>query len=276
MKPARFDYMAPETVEEAIAVLAERGDDARVMAGGQSLMPILNMRLARPELVIDIARIGALDDIRLQDGMIEIGAGATQAALMRWPDLAAAAPLLAAALPHIGHFQTRNRGTVCGSLCHADPSSELPLCLAVLGGEVVLRNARRQRVIGAAEFQTGMLSTAKAADEIAVAARFPVAQEGAGHAFLEVIRRRGDFAIVALAAIAHGDNVRLGVGGIADRPVLRDWDGLDGDALDDALNAFAWELGGTDDIHATARYRREMVRTLGRRAIEQARDACRS
>ncbi len=276
MKPARFDYMAPETVEEANAALAERGDDARVMAGGQSLMPILNMRLARPELVIDIARIGALDGIRLQDGVIEIGAGVTQAPLMRWPDLAAAAPLLAAALPHIGHFQTRNRGTVCGSLCHADPSSELPLCLAVLGGEVVLRNARRQRVVGAAEFQTGMLSTAKAADEIAIAARFPIAQEGTGHAFLEVTRRRGDFAIVALAAVAHGGKVRLGVGGIADRPMVRDWDGIDGEALDDALNAFAWELGGTDDIHATARYRREMVRTLGRRAIEQAKDACRS
>ena len=276
MKPARFDYLAPDSVEEAAAVLAERGDDARVMAGGQSLMPILNMRLARPELVIDIARIRALNDIRVKDGAIEIGAGATQAALMRWADLAAAAPLLAAALPHIGHFQTRNRGTICGSLCHADPSSELPLCLAVLGGEVVLKSARHQRTVGTAEFQTGMLSTAKAADEIAIAARYPVAREGAGYAFLEVTRRRGDFAIVALAAVAHGGKVRLGVGGVADRPVVRDWDGLDGDALDDALNGFAWELGGADDIHATARYRREMVRTLGRRAIEQARDACRS
>ena len=276
MKPAKFDYLAPETVDEATATLAERGDDARVMAGGQSLMPIINMRLARPELVIDIARIGTLNDIRLKDDMIEIGAGATQAALMRWPDLAAMAPLLAAALPHIGHFQTRNRGTVCGSLCHADPSSELPLCLAVLGGEVVLENARRQRTVGAAEFQTGMLSTAKEADELVVAARYPVARPGAGHAFLEMTRRRGDFAIVGLAAVARGGKMRLGVGGIADRPAVRDWDGLDGDALDDALNAFAWELGGTDDIHATARYRREMVRTLGRRAIEQARDACRS
>ncbi len=276
MKPAAFDYLAPETVEQATAALSQHGDDARVMAGGQSLMPILNMRLARPELVIDIARIGTLDTIRLRDGAIEIGATATQAALMRWTDLAASLPLLAAALPHIGHFQTRNRGTVCGSLCHADPSSELPLCLAVLGGEVVLRSARRQRAVGAGEFQTGMLSTAKAADEIAVAARYPVAREGAGYAFAEVTRRRGDFAIVALAAVAHGAAVRLGVGGVADRPVVRDWDGVDGDALDDALNAFAWELGGTDDIHATARYRREMVRNLGRRVIEQARDACRS
>ncbi len=174
MKPARFDYMAPETIEEATAALAERGDDARVMAGGQSLMPILNMRLARPELVIDIARIGALDDIRLQDGMIEIGAGATQAALMRWPELATASPLLAAALPHIGHFQTRNRGTVCGSLCHADPSSELPLCLAVLGGEVVLRSTSGSRTVKAADFQIGMLSTSRRTEEIVVAARYPM------------------------------------------------------------------------------------------------------
>lgn len=276
MKPAAFDYLAPGTVEEAIAALAEHGEDARVMAGGQSLMPILNMRLARPGLIVDIASLGGLDQIRRTDGAIEIGANVTQAALMRWPGLGDASPMLAAALPHIGHFQTRNRGTVCGSLCHADPSSELPLCLAVLGGEVVLRRAGGERTVEAADFQTGMLSTARAADELAVAARFPVARAGVGHAFREMTRRRGDFAIVALAAVAHGATVRLGVGGVADRPTVRDWDGLDGDALDDALNAFAWELGGSDDIHATARYRREMVRTLGRRVIEEARDACRS
>jgi 2-furoyl-CoA dehydrogenase FAD binding subunit len=276
VKPAAFDYLAPETVEEAVAALAEHGDDARVMAGGQSLMPILNMRLARPELVVDIGSVGGLDHIRRSNGAVEIGASATQAALMRWPELAAASPLLAAALPNIGHFQTRNRGTVCGSLCHADPSSELPLCLAVLDGEVVLRNARSQRTVTASAFQTGMLSTARAVDEMVVAARYPVAQRGAGYAFRELTRRQGDFAIVALAAVAHGSKVRLGVGGVADRPVVRDWDGIDGDALDDALNAFAWELEGTDDIHATARYRREMVRTLGRRVIEEARQACRS
>ena len=276
MKPAAFDYLAPETVEEAARALAEHGEAARVMAGGQSLMPMLNMRLARPELLVDIARIAGLDTIRRSNGMIEIGAGVTQAALMRWPELATASPLLAAALPHIGHFPTRNRGTVCGSLCHADPSSELPLCLAVLGGEVVLRRTRGERALAAAEFQTGMLSTAKAADEIAVAARFPVARDGAGYAFREVTRRRGDFAIVALAAVAEGNRIRLGIGGIADRPAVRDWDGIAGDALDDALNAFAWELGGSDDIHATARYRREMVRTLGRDVIEKARSACRS
>jgi 2-furoyl-CoA dehydrogenase FAD binding subunit len=275
MKPAAFDYLAPETLDEALAALAEHGDDARIMAGGQSLMPILNMRLARPELVIDIAALDGLDGIAQKDRAVEIGAGVTQAALMGWPDLAEDLPLLAAAMPHIGHFQTRNRGTVCGSLCHADPSSELPLCLAVLGGDVVLRRKGGERTLAAGDFQTGMLSTARASDEIAVAARFPVAIPGAGYAFHEVTRRRGDFAIVALAAVADGSRVRLGVGGVADRPAVRDWDGIDGDALDDALNAFAWELGGSDDIHATARYRREMVRTLGRRVIEEAR-SCRS
>ena len=216
MKPAAFDYLAPDTVEEAVGALAEHGDDARVMAGGQSLMPILNMRLARPELVVDIASVGGLDHIRRTNGAVEIGAGATQAALMRWPELAAASPLLAAALPNIGHFQTRNRGTVCGSLCHADPSSELPLCLAVLDGEVVLRSARGERVLKAGDFQLGLMTTARTEDELIAAARYPLKRPGEGFAFDEVTRRRGDFAIVAAAAAALNGTVRLGIGGVAD------------------------------------------------------------
>jgi 2-furoyl-CoA dehydrogenase FAD binding subunit len=179
--------------------------------------------------------------------------------------------LLAAAIPHIGHFQTRNRGTICGSLCHADPSSELPLCLVTLGGEVVLRSRRKKRVLKAEEFQTGLLSTAKRPDEMMVAARYPVTRAGWGYAFREISRRHGDFAIVALAAAVGGGKVRLGVGGVADKPAVREWDNIDDQDLPDALNDFAWELGGSDDIHATARYRREMVRRLGRKLIEEAR-----
>lgn len=271
MKPASFDYARCGDVRDALSLLAEHGEDARVIAGGQSLMAMLNMRLVKPEMLIDISGIADLAYVRESSGMIEIGAATTQAELEAWPRIGTSLPLVAAALPNIGHFQTRNRGTVCGSLCHADPSSELPLCLATLSGEVVLRSRRRTRVLPAEEFQTGLLSTAKASDEMMVAARFPVARKGWGYAFREISRRHGDFAIVALAAAVRGDTVRLGIGGVADKPTVREWNKLDDKQLPDALNDFAWELGGGDDIHATARYRREMVRRLGPKVIEEAR-----
>ena len=275
MKPRAFDYLAAATAGEALDALAHAAEDARVIAGGLSLVPMMNFRLVEPRLLVDVARIDALRYIRADDGWIEIGAAATQAELAAWPGLAASGPLLAAALPFLGHFQTRSRGTVCGSLAHADPSSELPLCLAVLGGEVVLQSAGGRRVLAADDFQRGMLATARRADELVAAARFPVRRPGEGCAFREVARRRGDFAIVSVAALVSDRRIRLGVGGVADRPAVRDWDDLAGDDLDDALNAFAWELEGYDDIHATARYRRELVRRLGRKAIEEA-GSCRS
>ncbi len=269
MKPAKFDYYRPDTVEEALSLLGEHGDDASVIAGGQSLMAMLNLRLAMPRALVDIARLEALSHIREADGIIEVGAAVTQAALLDHPGLAETVPLLARAMPWIGHYQTRNRGTVCGSLAHADPSSELPLCLATLDGEIVLRSARGERTLAAADFQTGMLSTARQPDELIVAARFPVCRPGAGYAFTEVARRHGDFAIVGLAATVHDGVLRLGVAGVADRPAVRDWR-IEPDRIDDALNAFAWELEGDDDIHATARYRRDIVRRLGRKVLEEA------
>ena len=140
MKPRPFDYIRPDTVEEVLALLAEYGDDARILAGGQSLVPMLNLRLIDPAALIDISRIAALDAIRDRGNIIEIGAAVTQNKLMAWPQLKLKLPLLAAALPFVGHFQTRNKGTVCGSIAHADPSSEIPLALAVAGGAVVLRS----------------------------------------------------------------------------------------------------------------------------------------
>ena len=275
MKPSPFDYVRAASPEEALDGLAGAGDEARILAGGLSLVPMLNFRLVEPAMLIDISGIAALDYIRLDGDRVEIGAAARQSALERWDGMAAKLPLVHAAFPHIGHYQTRSRGTVCGSVAHSDPSSELPLCLATLGGEVVLRSAAGERRLAAGDFQTGMLSTAKRDDEMVAAVRFPVAEPGAGYAFAEMAQRRGDFAIVALAASAAGERVRLGIGGVADRPDVREWDGLDGDALDDALNAFAWELGGYDDVHASARYRRELVRRLGRKVIEEAK-SCRS
>lgn len=273
MKPPFFDLLIAETTDEALDCLRRRSGEARIIAGGQSLMAMLNMHLVNPSVLVDISRIPELAYIREADGFIEIGAATRQAELLEWPELGRKAPLLAMAMPHIGHFQTRNRGTVCGSLAHADPSSELPLALATLGGEVVLRNHRKQRRLKADEFQTGMLSTACQEDEIVVAARYPVARPKTGFAFHEIARRHGDFAVVAIAAVAEGASVRLGVGGVAGRPTVRSFGSLAGNALDDALNEFAWSLGATDDIHASARYRREMVRRIGRKAIEEARNA---
>ena len=264
MKPRPFAYLRPSSVAEAIAALAEHGEAARIVAGGQSLMPMLNFRLAETPLLLDIGRLAELDHITPHADCLEIGAAVTQAKLLAWPDLARHVPLLAQALPWVGHFQTRNRGTVCGSLAHADPSSELPLILATLGGEVVLRSARGTRVLGAAEFQTGLLGTARAPDELITACRFPTG--GGPASFREVSRRHGDFAILAVAAVASPGGVRLGVGGLAERPAVAT---LRHDDLPAQLNALAWDLRGTDDIHATAHYRRDLLRRLGRSVIEE-------
>lgn len=271
MKPRSFDYVRPESVDEAVAVLAEYGEDARVMAGGQSLMAMLNLRLAEPKVIVDIGGHKDLKTIRLAGGMLEVGASVTQNELMNWTHLSKQSPLLAKALPWVGHFQTRNRGTVCGSIAHADPSSEIPLSLATLGGEVVLKSKRGERVLSADEFQTGLLSTAREPDEMIVAARFPIGASFNRAAFREVARRHGDFAILSLAAIAENDKtIRLGIGGLADRPVATRIAIEGQSSVKDALEALAWELEGTDDIHATARYRRDLLRRLGPVVIEEA------
>lgn len=270
MKPAAFDYVRAETLDEALAVLAAEGGDARIIAGGQSLMAMLNMRLARPKVLIDIMRIDDLDRIGEERGRIVVGAGVRQAKLLAWDNLTAKLPLVALALPWTGHEQTRSRGTICGSVAHADPSAEMPLCLIALDGQVHLRSARRRRLVAAADYVTGMMSTARRDDEMIEAISFP-ARMGCGYGFREVARRHGDFAITACAAIASTGGFRLAVAGVADKPEVRDWPDLDGSALDDALNAFAYELDARDDIHATARYRRDLVREIGRDVIMEAR-----
>jgi 2-furoyl-CoA dehydrogenase FAD binding subunit len=267
MKPRPFDYVRPDTVEEVLALLAEYGDDARILAGGQSLVPMLNLRLIDASVLIDISRIAELDVIRDLGQMIEIGAAVTQNRLMAWPQLGEKLPLLAAALPFVGHFQTRNKGTVCGSIAHADPSSEIPLALAVLGGEVVLRSQKRgERVLGANEFQKDMLTTARAPDELIVAARFPV-MAGQGAAFREVARRHGDFAIIAVAAVVDRQGMaRLGVGGMAGRPQVRR---IFNDPAG-AVAAWAQELEGFDDLHASAAMRRDLFKNLAPDVIVEA------
>jgi len=273
MKPKSFTYVRPGDLDEAVQALGRWREDARILAGGQSLVPMMNFRLVEAKALIDISGIVPLAYVRERNGEIEIGASTTQAQFMASPQLAERAPLLSAAMPHVGHFQTRSRGTVCGSIAHSDPSSELPLCLATLGGSVVLRSPSGTRVLAARDFQTGMLSTARRPEEVIAAVRFPTRAPGTGYAFAEMAQRHGDFAICAVAAVVSASSIRLGVGGVADRPTVRDWSGLADGELDDALNDFAWDLGGTDDAHATATYRRELVRRLGRRVIEEAKHA---
>jgi 2-furoyl-CoA dehydrogenase FAD binding subunit len=271
VKPASFDYFRVDTAAEAVALLGEHGDDARILAGGQSLVAMMNMRLTQPRVLIDISRAADLDTIQADANGVRVGAAARQAALGAWPALGEILPLAAAALPHVGHFQTRNRGTVCGSIAHADPGAELPLVLATLDGAVLLRGPRTRRTVAARDFFTGMLTTARAPDELIEAVRFPAAARDTGHAFDEIAPRHGDFAIVSVAACVGPAGIAVGVGGVADRPEIRQWPLLEGAALDDALNDFAWELGAVSDHHASAAYRRNLVRRVGRRVIEAAR-----
>jgi 2-furoyl-CoA dehydrogenase FAD binding subunit len=271
MKPRPFDYVRPDTVEEAVAILAEHGDDARILAGGQTLLAMLNLRVVEPVILVDITRIPELAVIReIGSGdKIEVGAAVTQNRLMAWPALAQKLPLLAAALPFVGHFQTRNKGTVCGSVAHADPTSEIPLSLAVLEGEVVLRSSRGTRVLAADDFQQGMLATAREPDELITAVRFPVMSGGVG--FREVARRHGDFAIVAVAAVVESaDSIRVGVAGMADRPAVRRIAANGASGIRDAIERLAWELEGYEDVHASARMRRDLLRGIAPVVIEEA------
>jgi 2-furoyl-CoA dehydrogenase FAD binding subunit len=270
VKPARFDYARAESLEEALDVLHQDGSDARVLAGGQTLLPLINMRMARPRVLVDIMRLPELNRVEGIDGAIRVGAAVRQRALEQRTDLLSQQPLLAAALPWIGHAQTRSRGTVCGSVAHADPSAELPLVLIALGGEIELRSRADSRRIPAEKFFIGMMATDLGDDELIEAVRFPVARAGTGYAFREIGRRHGDFAIVACAAVVDCGAARLTVGGVADRPMSRELPLPDDSALDDALDALAWDLDARDDLHATAAYRRHLVRRLGRQTLEDA------
>ncbi|VVS97470.1 FAD binding domain-containing protein [Rhizobium sp. EC-SD404] len=270
MKPAAFDYLQAATLDEALDALQEAGGDARVIAGGQSLVPMLNMRLARPAVLVDIMRIEVLQKIERSGGDILIGAGVRQAKLEAWPDLADRLPLVAMALPWLGHVQTRARGTVCGSLAHADPSAELPLSLIALQGSVHLRTKRKKRTVSAEDFFLGMMATELAEGEMIEAVSFPARAVGTGYGFNEIGRRHGDFAITAVAAVVTERAASIAVAGVDDRPRRFDVPLPSDSGLDDALNEIAWDLNARDDIHASARYRRELVRRLGRRTIEEA------
>lgn len=276
MKPAPFEYCRPETLEDALALLSEFGDDALVMAGGLSLGAMLNMRMVRPEVVIDINGLEALAAIEARETHIRIGALARQADVLSSEVCQAALPLLMAGLHNVGHYQTRSRGTLGGSVAHADPSAETPLCLATLGGEVELSSTRGVRLLPAEEFFQGALMTAREGDEMVTALLWPTAEGRIGTGFEEINERRGDFAIVAAAAWVRsgsdGFECVLGLGGVEDRPVslkvtgARDAGELPGQVSQDLVEG----LEPMDDRRASAAYRKHLAEHLGQRVIRQA------
>lgn len=288
MKAAPFDYHAPETVAEAAGLLAEHGDEAKVLAGGQSLLPMLALRLTRFEHLVDVNGVTEMHGITQADGHVRIGAATPQAVAEHDAELAAAVPLLARALPHIGHFQIRNRGTVGGSLAHADPASELPAVALALDATFEVAGTRGTREIPAAEFFTGTWSTTLADDEILVGTRFPVWSGRRGFGFTEVARRSGDFALAGVAAAVEldGDDrigrVAVGLLGVGSTPVRATATEAaltgavpDGPIVADAARAGAAELDSVDDVHATAAYRTRVAAHLMESAllaaIEEAR-----
>lgn len=281
MKPAPFEYCLPDSEEEALALLSEFGSDASVLSGGLSLGAMLNMRLVRPAAVIDVNRVRSLAAVAAGGAVVETGALVRQAEAMSSPELAAAAPLLALALPHVGHYQTRSRGTLGGSVAHADPSAEIPLCLATLGGAVRLRSPSGRREVAARDFFRGVLTTDRRADELVTGLAWPAHVAGTGYGFEEIAQRRGDFAIVAAAAAARigGDgtivHLSLGLGGVEDRPVAADTKAFlgaaaDGETARAAAEAAADAVDPLEDIQADAAYRRQLVRVLGAKVMARA------
>lgn len=273
MKASAFSYIKPSTVEEALALLAEHGDEAKLLSGGQSLMPALNLRLSAPDWLIDI---GGLDDLRgisVTDGVLRIGAITRHVDLLRSPEVANHASLLAQAMAHVAHPAIRNKGTLGGNLAHADPASEMPACMVALGAVIVAQNTERQRRIPATEFFTGVYETVLAPDEMLVAIEVPAVKPGQVHFFHEYCRRSGDYAIVGLAAsaVVEGDrfsDLRLVFFAVGDRPVLanaaRELIGkpVDAAALAAAQKALDAELDPQEDQQASSAMRRHMARQL--------------
>jgi 2-furoyl-CoA dehydrogenase FAD binding subunit len=257
VKPVAFAYERPATVEEAATVLTEHGDEAKVLAGGQSLVAALNMRVARPSVIVDVNRL-PLGDVSRENGSWRIGALVRQADRRLLEH-----PLLAQAIPLVGHFATRNRGTVAGSLAHADASAELPLCLALVGGTVVTSSGRE---IPADKLFVTHWTTSLEPTELVVESRWPAPEPGAGYAFCEFAQRHGDFALCAAAAVARGDELRVAVGAVVDRPTVLE---VDPEAPGDSAAAQIEPYG---NLHASAAYLRNLVRVLVDRAAAKARE----
>ena len=280
MKPPPFAYVGAHSLEEAVEALREHGDDAKVLAGGQSLMPMLNLRLARPAVVVDINGVSGLDGVDDHGDVLCLGALVRQRGLERWA--AQRAPLLAAALRLVGHAAIRNRGTVAGSVSHADPAAELPALLLALDGSAVVRSAAGERTIPAGELFLGPLTTALRSDEIVVETRWTLPPERSGWGFHEVARRHGDFALVGCVAVVRGareriESSRLALFGVGPTPVRaraaeQALAGLapTAERIGEAARLAAEGVAPDSDLHATASYRRRVAGVLVERALRDA------
>jgi len=286
MKPAPFDYERPASLAEAYQSLARHGSNARVLAGGQSLVPMMNLRLVKPGALVDINRIPGLDGIRVADGHLVIGALARHADLLASPLVKQHCPLMADAYPNVAHGPVRNRGTLAGNISHADPSSEMPAVLAACEATIVAGSERGTRAIAATDFFTGPMSTSLATGEMVIEIRVPVAPAGQGACWLETTNRQGDFVMAGVGVTlqlrgGRCTHARLAVAGM-DRGGLR-LPGVEqqlvGKALDAAtIDAAANQAGAlvtpTDSYHADALYKRELVATLTGRALASALRRC--
>jgi aerobic carbon-monoxide dehydrogenase medium subunit len=282
VKPSPLRLERPGTLDDATALLALHGDDAKILAGGQSLMPMLNFRLAAPDVLVDLSRLRGLAGIEVADGAVRVGALCTQRDLERHEAALAACPLLALALPFVGHVATRNRGTVGGSIAHADAAAELPLLLQTLGGEIVATGSSGLRLVPASELFVSHLTSCLEPDEILTEVRFPVTGPGWGAGFVEVAPRHGDYAVCAVAcALRVADGVvaeaRIGAGAVADRPVRlpaaeRALGGTrcEPPALAAAADEARRAVDPSDGMHASAEYRRHLTGVLVGRAAQRA------
>ncbi|MGH3498436.1 MAG: FAD binding domain-containing protein [Nocardioidaceae bacterium] len=282
MKPAPFAYLRPESTGEALAALAEHAGDVKVLAGGQSLVPLLSMRLASPAVLVDINRVTELAFVRCGDGGVRVGALARQAALERDPDAFAAQPLLRRTLALVAHPTIRNRGTTVGSIAHADPAAELPAVLRLLDGTVTCSGPRGRRVVPADQFFVGPLESSLGPAELVTEVMFPSAPARTGSAVTEVSRRHGDYALCGVAATVTVDaagvvvHARAAYFSVADTPTVLDLTGaLEESVADEATVARASDLARSQlhpdaDIHASADYRAHLAGVLTARVLNQA------
>jgi CO/xanthine dehydrogenase FAD-binding subunit len=287
VKPARFDYYAPRSLDEALRILADAGSNGRVLAGGQSLMPMLNCRLLNPDVLVDINRIEALNRLEVTEDHLTIGALVRHADLLHDGRVRDGWRLLFEATKQVAHPAIRNRGTVCGSVAHNDPAAEHPSVLVTLDGTVVIASAAGRRELAAEQFFTGILSTALQPGELVVAVRYPRPPAGAGAGFVEFARRLGDFAMAGAAAtltIRDGvcDRARLTIVGMGEGPfraraaedaLTARHLGADecGDAFAEAAEKVRTAVEPADDVHASSSYRRHLAGVMANRALEMAR-----
>jgi carbon-monoxide dehydrogenase medium subunit len=286
VKPAWFDYYAPRTLSEGLRILRDAGREGRVLAGGQSLMPMLNLRILAPEVIVDINRIEDLGGLKVEAHSLTVGALTRHAELLRSPDVRAGWPLLHEATTQVAHPAIRNRGTVCGSVSHNDPAAEHPSALVTLGGTVAIAGAAGRRELPAEDFFTGMLSNALEPGEMVVALRYPRPKPGTGAAFVEFARRLGDFAIAGAAAtltVRDGvcEEARLTVVGMGDGPFRareaenaltgrRIANGQSKDAFAEAAAKVVAAVEPANDVHASSSYRRHLAGVMATRALETA------